>query len=123
MEKESGNYVCIKIEELELMLRVGLLPEEREGPQRVLVSMDLYADPSYLDGVDADSIIDYGAICDALTRWQDRPHVELLETLVQDALELGFGYEAVQAVRVKVGKPEIVPSARNVLVESFCKRI
>jgi len=122
MVKGNDDYVCIRIEGLALRLRIGLLDRERNAPQRVLIDMDLYVSPDYLQGVDARSILDYGIVCDQILALQAREHVDLLETLVQDLLALAFSYETVTAARVRVKKPDIVEQAQSVGIEVFRSR-
>ncbi len=105
------------------MMRIGLLPQERAAAQRVLIGMKLYVEADYLSDVDENSIVDYGAICARILEWEKRVHVELIETLAQDLLEIAFSYAAVCAAQVSVQKPDIIGPAKAVGIEVFRDRL
>ena len=112
----------ITIEDLELNLSVGLLDHEKNAPQRILISMDLHLMPDYIQAVDNDNIVDYGAICAELKKWEAEPHIDLLETLAQKAMDIAFQYPAVTATRIHIRKPDIIPEVQTVGVEVFSER-
>ena len=114
--------MCIRIEDLRVSLRIGILDAEKTVPQDVLILMDLFVSPDYLENVTPASIVDYGSVTAKIMAWEAKPHVLLLETLAQDLVALAFSYDAVEAVRVTVRKPDIIPQARSVGIEVVCKR-
>ena len=112
----------ITIEDLALKVCVGLLDKEKNAPQRILISMDLYLTPDYMQTVGNDSIVDYGAICSDLKKWETAPHIDLLETLAQQAAKIALSYNAVTAARIRIRKPDIIKEAKAVGVEVFVER-
>ena len=115
----NKNSVRVYVQDLDLQLRIGLLDIEKQAPQRVLVSLSLYAAPDYLT---SDGLIDYALVREALVAWQGRPHVELLEALIQEALAIGFDFDAVQAVKVSISKPDIFTDAQQAGLEAYMER-
>lgn len=122
MKTMCENYCCIKIEALELNLRIGLLPEEQKAAQRVLIDMDLYAPADYLHKADQDAIIDYAVICDEIRTLEKGPHIPLVEDLAADLMKIAFAHGSVTAVRIKILKPDIIPQAKGVGIELFSQR-
>lgn len=122
MKTMSENYCCIKIEALALKLRIGLLPEEKQAAQRVLIDLDLYGPADYLQNADPSSIIDYAVICDEIRTLENGPHIALVEDLAADLLKIAFAHQGVTAVRVKILKPDIIPQAGGVGIELFSRR-
>lgn len=114
------SSAAIMIDNLSLTLSVGLLDHEREVPQRVIVSMRLLTDVTYLKN--PDTFIDYGAICERLKRLETAPHVELVETLAVTILDIAFEYDAVNKTFLKITKPDIIPDADHVGVEMMISR-
>ena len=55
----------------------------------------------------------------AISAWPGRPHVDLLETLVEELVGVCFAAPAVQACRVSVVKPDIFNEVAAVGVEVF----
>ncbi len=115
----SNSYISIFVKEMRVNVRVGLLPAEKVSPQPLDVSVELFVAPSYLQ---SDEIVDYAIIHKAIKAWENREHVELLETLMQELLSLGFGFEAVEAVRVSLGKPVIFQETNAAGVSAYIRR-
>jgi dihydroneopterin aldolase len=78
----------IRIEQLELMARVGVPDEERAQPQRLIVSLILQPPDSFHDLKDElRATVDYAAVCAELQRFvADRP-TKLIETLAHGMAE------------------------------------
>jgi len=78
----------IRIEELELMARVGVPAQERAEPQRLTVSMTLQPDCSFDDlGDNLSRTIDYAAVCENLRRFVAGRTDNLIETLAHEMAE------------------------------------
>jgi len=75
----------IRIEALELMVRVGVPDLERAEPQRVVVSMTLQLRRAFGDlGDDLARTIDYAAVCEDLRRFVAGRADKLIETLAHE---------------------------------------
>lgn len=100
-----------RIENLELMLRLGIHPHE-VAPQRVLVSIRMIADlPLPLeDRIEA--AVDYDRVCDAVRALANGPGFALQESLCETVAEIAFADARVRGVRVRTTKPDIFPDAR-----------
>jgi dihydroneopterin aldolase len=91
----------IRIEELELMARIGVPDEERAGPQRLIVSLTLQ--PRYRFGELADDLsrtVDYAVVCKELRQFVSARHDKLIETLAHEMAE--FLLRAFEVVRVEL---------------------
>ena len=84
--------------------------------------MDLHLTDDYLENITPDTIVDYGAICEALKKWETEPHTDLLETLTQKATQIVFSYKTVKSARIHIRKPDIIAQAQAVGVEVFVAR-
>jgi dihydroneopterin aldolase len=75
----------IRIEELELMARVGVPQQERAQPQRLTVSITLQPSHSFgeLDD-DLARTIDYAAVCEEVRCFVGRRQDKLIETLAHE---------------------------------------
>jgi dihydroneopterin aldolase len=86
----------------------------------VIVNVEMFADSrSHLKGEGLASVIDYDHIHDALRRWPSRPHVVLIETLLEELISLCFRDERVRACRVSIVKPDIYNAATGAGVEIY----
>jgi phosphoglycolate phosphatase len=78
----------IRIEELELMARVGVPEEERARPQRLTASITLQPPHSFGDlGDDLARTIDYATVCEEVRRFVAGRQDRLIETLAHETAE------------------------------------
>ena len=118
--KES-SHVRVVLKDVSLQLRIGLHPWEKNGPQRVIVNLELFASGSkYI--MEDQPILDYDPVYKALKTWPEREHALYIETFLKELLELSFGDERVEACRVSLVKPDIFPEAEAVGVEVYMTR-
>lgn len=120
MNKDS--YVSIFVKEMHVNVRIGLLDAEKQAPQALDVAVEVLTDPGYLKNVTKETIIDYAGIYNAVMAWESRTHVDLLETLAYELLDVCFAPSPVQAVKVSVSKPDIFPKAQAAGVKIFMTR-
>lgn len=111
------------LEDVEVRVRCGLHPWERdpERPNRLLVSVQLYT-TTVFDPATGAGWLDYDRVRDHLLTWPERPHIDLLETLLEGLAAFVFEDPRVEACRLKVLKPDIFPEARAAGVEWFRRR-
>lgn len=122
MNTMSENYTCLKIERLEVNLRLGVRDKEQNGPQRVFIDVELFTPPDYLQTADELSMVDYEAICEEIKKLERRPQVKLVETLARDVLNIAFSYRDVVAAKVKILKPDVISYTEGVGIEVFSQR-
>ena len=118
----NESHISIFVRDMRVNVRIGLEDFEREAPQPVDVSVELFTSVDYLSGVDAGSIIDYAKIHEVVKGWENRAHVELIETYLKELIALGFSFEAVTALRASIRKPDIFENANAAGLEAFIRR-
>lgn len=112
----------VLLRDVEVQASVGLHAWERhpERPTRLIVNVEMFAHTEGpVDGAGASGIIDYDGVRNAIAAWAHRPHVDLLETLVEQLVTVCFEIGPVQACRVSVVKPDIFNDVGAVGVEVF----
>ena len=78
----------IRIEELELIARVGVSEEERGQPQRLTVSLVLQLQNPFSDlGDNLGRTVDYAAVCAELRRFVSVRRDKLIETMAHEMAE------------------------------------
>jgi dihydroneopterin aldolase len=118
----NRSHIRVVLRDVEVQASVGLHAWERhpERPTRLIVNVEMFAPAEGpVDGGGTAGIIDYDRVRSVIVTWPSRPHVELLETLVEELVSVCFGIGAVQACRVSVVKPDIFNDAAGVGVEVF----
>ncbi len=106
------------VRDLELIGHVGLLAHEIRYEQRILVSVEL----AVLDTYDGESdrladVLDYGKVVDGIQTLVQGEHVYLIETLAERIAALCLDDPRVESARVRIEKPDIMPSCRSVGIE------
>jgi dihydroneopterin aldolase len=114
----TTDFARIRLRDVEVAVKCGLHPWERhpERPTRLLIDVDLYA-PLAPGPMAQGSFINYDHVRDFLRKLPDRPHIDLLETIVDDIVDACFALEPVQACRVCVTKPDIFNEAAGAGVD------
>jgi len=118
----ENGYARMMIRDLETHIRLGVHAHERipDKPQRIIVNVEMFADGrSHLKGEGLASVIDYDPIHAAIVGWEGRPHVLLIETLLEELIALCFRDERVRACKVSIVKPDIYDAAAAAGVEIF----
>jgi dihydroneopterin aldolase len=105
----------IEIEGLTIIAIVGLLPHERQFPQRLYLDLNLdcdFSDSAEMDALGPDTV-DYSKLCSWLTQWIQDAEFETLEAMVyQGALAILERYASVDKVWIRARKPAAVPETQ-----------
>lgn len=120
----AEDYTRVVLRDLQVEVKCGIHPWEKhpERPNRLVVNVEMFAPALPEEGRNAASIIDYDQIRAALKSWPARPHVPLLETLVEELVDLCFQNPRVAACRVSILKPDIFNDAAGAGVEVYRRR-
>jgi 7,8-dihydroneopterin aldolase/epimerase/oxygenase len=106
------------VRDLELVASVGILEHEIRYEQRIIVSADLAVTDTYDGKSDRlGDVLDYGKLVDAISRLAQSEHVNLLETLAERIAAQCLADRRVESVRVRIEKPDILPSCKSVGIE------
>lgn len=106
----------IRIEELELMARVGVPAEERAQSQRLTVSITLQLPHPFSElGDNLARTIDYAAVCQEVRRFVSERQDKLIETLAHELAEHLLRHFAIAWVELELRK-FILPETRYVAV-------
>ena len=115
------SYTRTLLRDVQTEAHVGLHPWERfpERPSRLVVNVEMFA---HADGSVPGAYIDYDPVRAAIAAWPQRPHTDLLETLVEELIARCFDNPRVEACRVSLVKPDIFNEAAGAGVEAYRTR-
>lgn len=116
------GYARMMVRDLVINIRLGVHAHERvpDKPQRIIVNVEMFSDGrSHLEGEGLASVVDYDPIHSAIQSWANRPHVLLIETLLEELIALCFRDERVRACKVSIVKPDIYDAAAAAGVEIY----
>jgi 7,8-dihydroneopterin aldolase/epimerase/oxygenase len=114
---EHGRRVVF-VRDLEIVVSIGVLEHEKRYEQRVLISVDLVVRDNYDGQSDRlEHVLDYSKLIDGITLLVQSGHFNLIETLAERVAARCLDDARVESARVRVEKPDIMPSCRSVGVE------
>lgn len=103
----------IFIRDLRLQVSIGIHDFEKEGPQIVVVNIDLLLAP--MDRPHGDriaNVLNYDVVHDGIVALAKSRHFNLQETLVEAILDLCLDQPGVIEARVSTEKPDVYPDCR-----------
>jgi dihydroneopterin aldolase len=99
--------------DLRLKVSIGIHDFEREGPQTVVVNIDLLLAPAEKAHNDRiANVLNYDVVHDGVARLAESRHFNLQETLVDAILELCLAQPGVIEARVSTEKPDVYGDCR-----------
>ena len=115
--RQSGRRTVL-VRDLEIVASVGVFEHEKRYEQRIFVSVELSVHDRY-DGVSdrLEDVLDYSRVVDGIVRLVQSEHVHLIETLAERIAGQCLADASVESVRVRIEKPEALPSCRSVGIE------
>jgi dihydroneopterin aldolase len=106
------------VRDLEIVASVGVFEHEKRYEQRILVSAELSVRDAYDGKSDRlEQVLDYGKVVDGIALLVQSEHVNLIETLAERIAAHCLADARVESVRVRIEKPEALPSCRSVGIE------
>ena len=107
----------IFLDSLEVMVDIGFHDFEIGAPQRVLVTIELWIEPSSGSADDPAGAWDYDHLRELVEEIAAERRYNLQETLANAIFERICSMRGVCALRVSTAKPDIYPNAKAVGVE------
>jgi len=119
------NYQKTSLTGLEIEMGIGIAPWEKTGgkTQKLVIDVDMYRYAGAFTGTDISDCIDYSAVFGYVTQnWPNRPHTDLLETLVEELVGFCLKDKTIAACRVTLSKPHVFNGRAVPSVEFFRTR-
>jgi 7,8-dihydroneopterin aldolase/epimerase/oxygenase len=121
--QKAGHPRRVFVQGLELIGSIGVYEHEKRYEQRIVVSLDLDVQDDY-DGCSdlIDDVYDYDHAIATIRAAVDAGHTNLIETLAERIAEGCLEDRRVTTARVRIEKPDVLPSCRAVGIEITRKR-
>ncbi|MFZ5783100.1 MAG: dihydroneopterin aldolase [Pseudomonadota bacterium] len=101
------------IRDFRLQVSIGIHDFEKEGPQTVVVNVDLLLEPQGpAHGDRIANVLNYDVVHDGIVALAKSRHFNLQETLVEAILELCLAQPGVVEARVSTEKPDVYKDCR-----------
>jgi dihydroneopterin aldolase len=90
-------------------MKVGINPRELAPgfTQTLIFDIDLISHKGAFTGASIADCVDYDRVLHYVLKLPQRPHIDLLETILEELVQFCFEDKNVDACRVKVSKPDI----------------
>lgn len=114
--KARLRHVFVK--DLKVDALIGIYPEEKTTPQKIIVNIDLSVkegDNPLSD--DIKNVVSYEIVVKKVEEIVAAGHVGLAETLAERIAAACLRDKRVMAARVRIEKPNVIPNARSVGIE------
>ncbi|MFO1049051.1 MAG: dihydroneopterin aldolase [Geminicoccaceae bacterium] len=110
MWDKQCDHECLALRDVRIPVRVGVYAREHDAPQLLGVDVELYRRRREFTGSALADCLDYDRVHHHLTHvWPARAHVELLELLAEDLIDVCLDDVRVEACRVVIRKLEVYP--------------
>ncbi len=109
------------IREFELLIAIGVFPQELGRQQTVRMNIDFWVPVSVTpsDRDVLDDVVDYDFVRPGIQQLAQMGHIGLLEKLVDETICLVLNHPKVVAARVRAEKSEVYPDCQSAGVEIF----
>jgi|TARA_B110000263_G_C15128972_1_gene427913 dihydroneopterin aldolase len=98
----------IKFNQLSFPVSIGVLPHEREGPQRLLIDLEIELRRDLPDPrEDLAKVLNYNSIRTRIIELAQARHYNLLESLARELLTIFEDEAAIASTRLSVQKPDV----------------
>jgi dihydroneopterin aldolase len=102
------DYQKASINDIDIKVGIGIHAWEYKKKQRILVDVDLYRFNGAFKGKKLSDCIDYDQPFNYVTQvWPQREHTDLVEMLAEELVEFCLRIKTVEAVRVRIRKPDV----------------
>jgi dihydroneopterin aldolase len=102
----------IHLDALEVSMGLGIHPEERAAPQRVVISVAMDCRYPQVPADRIDAVVDYDFLRTGIRELAQSRHFELQEILCEEVAALALRDDRVVSVRVRSMKLDVYPDAR-----------
>ena len=115
IQEFEGMAQTIFVKDLELEMPIGILDEEKNKKQRVIVSVELdVVPPADWRADDIANVVSYADIVESIQVIAASGHFNLVETFAETIIEKCFENDAVLSATIGIEKPDIIKNAGSV---------
>ncbi len=98
----------IKFRQLSFPVSIGVLPHEREGPQQLLIDLEIELRRDLPDPRDdLSKVLNYDSVRTRIIELAQARHYNLLESLARELLTIFQDDAAIARLRLSVQKPDV----------------
>ena len=113
----------IFIKDLDLMMSIGILDEEKADKQRVIVNIEMDVEPNtHWQKDEIGDVVSYVDVIERVQMIASAGHTNLVETLAEKIAEAALSFPSVLSARVNVQKPDIIKNTQSVGAEVFAEK-
>lgn len=104
----------IRIEDLHVEAIIGVLPQERITPQKLLLTLEFVTHTPTQDNIT--TVVDYAKIAAYITEYVSNSQYQLLEFLADQLLQAIQQQFSIQILYLQITKPNAIANAKSVKI-------
>lgn len=104
----------ILVRDLVLPCRIGVYEHEKQAPQRVRINAQLLVERDVVDSDELRDVLNYETIVEGIRALTRGRHIELVESLAEQVMDVCLASPRALAARISVEKLDIFPDAESV---------
>ena len=104
----------ILVRDLVLPCRIGVYDHEKQAPQRVRVNAQLLVERDVVDSDELRDVLNYETIVEGIRALTRGRHIELVESLAEQVMDVCLASPRALAARISVEKLDVFPDAESV---------
>lgn len=118
MSNESNALRTVFIRDLTIETVIGIHPQEKHTPQRIIVNVWLdVPDIPVRDSDDYSKVVCYETVAAKVRALAAKGHVNLVETMAERIAAACLEDERISRARIRIEKPDIFPDCAGVGIE------
>ena len=106
---------------IEVQMFVGICDFEYKEKQKLMVNVTLQGNPKFAP-THITECMDYSKVCNLIHSWENRKHVDLVETLLNELMDFVFKDQRVLIADIEILKPNVIPGTNYVGVGAYITR-
>ncbi len=106
---------------IEVQMFVGICDFEYKEKQKVIVNVTLQGNPKFTP-THITECMDYSQVCNLVHSWENREHVDLVETLLNELMDFVFKDQRVLIADIEILKPEVINKTECVGIGAYITR-
>ncbi len=113
-EAGATQVYRILVRDLVLPCRIGVYEHEKQAPQRVRINVQLLVEREVADSDELGDVLNYETIVEGIRALTRGRHIELVESLAEQVMDICLASPRALAARISVEKLDVFADAESV---------
>lgn len=116
MDNLLAQYDCVLVNDLTIPMSIGIYDHEKQTRQNVIINIKAYVTKAK-DVTNISEVASYEDMVNHVLGLSRSRHYDLVETFCEEIATIILAFKTVNAVQIRVEKPDIIKETKSVGVE------